>query len=71
MTEQSGRILVVDDEYSVRDSLSSWFRKDGHQVEVAENANEALRAMQEHEFDVMLVDIGGAGAEAGRLRLRY
>jgi DNA-binding NtrC family response regulator len=70
MSGQSGRILIVDDEYSVRDSLSSWFRKDGHMVEVAENANEALRSMQEHEFDVMLVDIKMPGMDGLELQAR-
>ena len=37
------RILVVDDETIVRESLSAWLRQDGHAVDVAENAKEALR----------------------------
>ena len=41
MTPRPARILIVDDEYSVRDSLENWFRKDGHRVNVAANALEA------------------------------
>ena len=37
------RILIVDDETIVRDSLGAWFRQDGHHVEVAESAKDALR----------------------------
>src|SRR5210317_421442 len=70
MTEQHGRILVVDDEYSVRDSLLSWFRKDGHEVEVAENAKEALHSMQEHEFEVVLADIKMPGMDGLELQAR-
>ncbi len=29
MVTKPANILIVDDEFSVRDSLNSWFRKDG------------------------------------------
>jgi DNA-binding NtrC family response regulator len=57
MTSPPARILVVDDEYSVRDSLKSWFRKDGHEVAAAANAGEALQLLDEQKFDVAIVDI--------------
>ena len=37
------RILIVDDETIVRDSLAAWFRQDGHKVDAAEGGKEALR----------------------------
>ena len=43
MTDTALRILVVDDEAIVRDSLGGWLRQDGHQVDTAESAREALR----------------------------
>ena len=60
-------ILIVDDEYSVRDSLESWFRKDGHDVRVAANASEALDQVADRSFDVAVVDVkmpGMDGVEA-------
>ena len=39
-------ILVVDDEFIVRDSLSKWFTQDGYKVGVAENAAQALKLMK-------------------------
>ncbi len=33
-------ILVVDDETSVRDALSKWFKFDGYRVDTAEDAND-------------------------------
>ena len=57
MTQKETSILVVDDEYSVRDSLQSWFRKDGYRVRVAENADQALKAVEDDAFDVAVVDI--------------
>jgi DNA-binding NtrC family response regulator len=61
-------ILVVDDELSVRDSLASWFRKDGYAVEAAENATEALRLLQGRSFDVALLDIKMPGMDGMELQ---
>ena len=62
------RILVVDDEFSVRDSLSSWFRKDGYMVTAATNAGEAIQAMQEEQYEVVLVDIKMPGMDGMKLQ---
>jgi DNA-binding NtrC family response regulator len=69
-TTLEGNILVVDDEFSVRDSLLNWFRKDGYQVHAAENASEALRALQDHHFDVALLDIKMPGMDGMELQSR-
>jgi DNA-binding NtrC family response regulator len=63
-------ILVVDDEYSVRDSLQHWFRKDGHQVESVENATEALNRLQDHRYDVVFLDIKMPGMDGMELQER-
>ena len=57
MSEKEAAVLIVDDEFSVRDSLSNWCRKDGYRVGTAENATEALRHLQESEWDAVLLDI--------------
>jgi DNA-binding NtrC family response regulator len=62
-------ILIVDDEFSVRDSLGRWFKEDGFRIGTAENANEALKKMQEEPWDIALVDIkmpGMGGLELQR-----
>ncbi|MCK6456336.1 MAG: sigma-54 dependent transcriptional regulator [Phycisphaerae bacterium] len=51
------RILIVDDEFSVRDSLYNWFRKDGYEVVAVDSATEALRLLKDKRFDVALLDI--------------
>ena len=72
MKENQGRILVVDDELAVRDSLREWFRQDGHDVHVAADAQEALRKLQEHagEWDVVLLDIKMPGMDGMELQRR-
>ena len=61
--KQENSILIVDDELSVRKSLEHWFLEDGFEVETAENGNEALEKMNEHLFDIYLVDIKMPGMD--------
>jgi CheY-like chemotaxis protein len=56
-------VLVVDDEFAVRDSLENWFRKDGYRTGTAEDANEALHHLQEASWDVVLLDIKMPGMD--------
>jgi DNA-binding NtrC family response regulator len=58
MTKKKRRILIVDDELSVRSSLQEWFLEDGFEVETAEDGEAALRTMHAAgPFDVFLIDI--------------
>jgi two-component system, NtrC family, response regulator HydG len=52
-----GRLLIVDDEPIVRDSLGKWFAEEGYEVGAAENASEALTRMADGRWDLALVDI--------------
>ena len=70
MAQRTARILVVDDEFSVRDSLSSWFRKDGYEVQSADNATAALRLLEQARFDVALFDIKMPGMDGIELQQR-
>jgi len=51
------KILVVDDELSIRESLSGWLEQDGFEVESAANGLAALGMIQETRYDIMLVDV--------------
>ncbi len=57
------RILIVDDELSVRSSLEEWFREDGFRVETAEDGQAALRAMDRGPFDIVLLDLKMPGMD--------
>jgi DNA-binding NtrC family response regulator len=63
-----GKILIVDDELSVRDSLNKWFREEGYEVHVAEDANEALTRVAENKFDAALLDIKMRGTDGIQLQ---
>ncbi len=62
------RILVVDDEFSVRDSLQAWFRDSGYETEVAASGKEALAKMGRQRFDIFLLDIKMAGMDGLELQ---
>src|SRR5512135_797074 len=51
------RVLVVDDEQIIRESLSFILKKEGYVVDEAPNGKEALRKQQEQPYDVVVTDI--------------
>ena len=57
MKPENIKILIVDDEEIVRESLSEWFREDGYQVETASDATEALNKLNKLKWDIYLLDI--------------
>ena len=65
-----GKLLIVDDELSVRDSLAKWFYEEGYEVGSAESANEALTRMAEGRWDAALVDIKMRGTDGIELQRR-
>ena len=51
------RILVVDDEPSVRDALDRALRMDGYKVQVAADGREALDALADQPPDAIVLDV--------------
>jgi len=52
-----GRILVVDDDFLIRESLSELLRLEGYDVEAAQGGHEALTRLAAHTYDVVYTDI--------------
>jgi len=50
------KILVVDDEQSMRDFLAIMLKKEGYEVAAAANGKDALKAMQSEIFDLVITD---------------
>ena len=69
MTTQ-GKLLIVDDEFSVRDSLAKWFHEEGYSVTTAEDASDALSKLAADKFDAALVDIKMRGTDGIELQRR-
>lgn len=54
---QAARILIVDDESGIRDSLKDYFELEGLDVVTAQSGNEALALISASHFDLVLSDI--------------
>jgi two-component system response regulator PilR (NtrC family) len=50
-------LLIVDDEKSICELLEITFRKEGHRVETATNAEAARRRLQSQIFDIVISDL--------------
>ena len=51
------RILVVDDELVIRESLHGWLKKSGYQVDTAEGGSAALAMLEKTAYDLLFLDI--------------
>jgi CheY-like chemotaxis protein len=63
------RLLVVDDEETIRLALGKFLRTRGYEVQTAESGVAALEALQNARFSLMLCDIrmpGMTGLECPR-----
>jgi DNA-binding NtrC family response regulator len=56
-TPKTSRILVVDDEQSLRIIISQVLSDDGHDVTVAANGEEALELFEQEPFPIVFTDI--------------
>jgi heterodisulfide reductase subunit A2 len=57
------RILVVDDELIVRDSIRESLLEDGFEVDMAESGKEALEMLKKSAYELMLLDIKMPGMD--------
>ncbi len=63
MNNRDVSILIVDDEFGVRDSLTKWFRADGYIVDSAADATEAFEKFKQRTWDIVLLDIRMPGMD--------
>src|SRR5208283_2145785 len=52
-----GRVLVVDDEVDIRESLETLLELEGYTVELAQNATEGLKKIETGSYDLVLLDL--------------
>ncbi len=62
------RILIADDEPSVRESLGSWFREEGYTADVAGSGKETLEKLTQGQWDIFLLDIKMPGMDGLELQ---
>ncbi|MCP4681522.1 MAG: sigma-54-dependent Fis family transcriptional regulator [Desulfobacterales bacterium] len=61
------RILVVDDEFAMRESLKDWLMEDGYEVGLAPGGEKGIAMARESNWDMILLDLkmpGMNGLEA-------
>ncbi|MDH4222817.1 MAG: sigma-54 dependent transcriptional regulator [candidate division Zixibacteria bacterium] len=68
--KDSVSILIVDDEFSVRDSLTEWFKEDGYLADSAADATEALKKIKPGLWDIVFLDIKLPGMDGIELQQR-
>src|SRR2546430_17309137 len=51
------RILVVDDEHTLRESCATVLRQDGYDVTVCSRGQEAVELLKRRAFDIVLADL--------------
>lgn len=57
MTAKKQKVLLVEDEAIVRDSLRDWLIEDGYDVECVDSGEEALKRIKREEFGVIVLDL--------------
>lgn len=66
-----GKILIIDDELSLREFIKILLSKEKHIVEVAANGEEGVLKLGQEEFDVVLTDLRMPGSIDGMGVLRH
>ncbi len=52
------KILIADDEESIRLTYSEFLSEEGYQVETADSLSHCIKRMQAEPFDLLFLDIG-------------
>jgi DNA-binding NtrC family response regulator len=53
----SAKLLLVDDDYQVLESMADWLREQGYELDTARNCREAFSACERSSYDLALVDV--------------
>ncbi|MCK4942583.1 MAG: sigma-54-dependent Fis family transcriptional regulator, partial [Candidatus Aminicenantes bacterium] len=61
--KNSIKILVVDDDMIVRDSMGNWLLEEGYQVDTIDNGHDALEMIKTDTYDLAVVDIKMPGMD--------
>jgi DNA-binding NtrC family response regulator len=56
-TNTKSKVLVVDDEADIRESLEMLLMSEGYEVELAQNATEGLHKLETRRYDLVLLDL--------------
>ncbi|MCL5270070.1 MAG: sigma-54 dependent transcriptional regulator [bacterium] len=57
INKTTGRILVVDDEWNIRDILSNILIAEGYEVDAAEDGDQGIALLDEKRYDLVITDL--------------
>src|SRR5712671_2708451 len=57
ITTPKGKVLVIDDEADIRESLDALLSLEGYEVDLAANATEGAKKLESHVYDLVLLDL--------------
>jgi DNA-binding NtrC family response regulator len=63
MSRERTRVLIVDDEEIVRESLSAWLEKDGYTLATAPDGETAIDRIHKERWSILLVDLKMPGID--------
>jgi len=63
MTAKKQKVLLVEDETIVRESLRDWLIEDGYDVECVDTGEEALARIKQEDFGVVVLDLRLPGVD--------
>ncbi|HEY3519420.1 MAG TPA: response regulator transcription factor [Rhodanobacteraceae bacterium] len=61
------RILVVEDDAAIADAVCDALKRGGHSIDHLADGRQALTALREHAFALVVLDLGLPGAEGGEI----
>ncbi len=56
-TDTKARVLVIDDESEIREGLELLLNMEGYSVDLAQNATEGAKKLDDHIYDLVLLDV--------------
>ena len=68
--EYEGKILIVDDDQTMRRSLVNWFESEGHNVYSSASGEEAIKKIKDSSYDIIITELKMPGIN-GLEVLRY
>jgi len=71
MTEMPDRILIVEDEDTLCESLQRVFKRDGYEADIADSAETAFRLLERNTYDLIITDVILPGISGIELIARY
>ena len=51
------KILVVEDEATIRKGIKIWLNKSGYEIQEAENGEVAIELIKKNNYDLVILDV--------------